>query len=83
MAPNGNYYTQFWSSLPGERDNYLSCGECFEVIRTRGDGSEYEVGDDGYTYELTIPPTVRWYCVLTSSLVQSAHHWHDCGFVPL
>ncbi|KAJ2890612.1 hypothetical protein MKZ38_001613 [Zalerion maritima] len=49
MAPNGNYYTQFWASLPGDRDNYLSCGECFEVVRTRPDGSEYEVGEEGYT----------------------------------
>lgn len=40
-APNGNYYTQFWSSLPGDYDNYLSCGECYEVERTQPDGSSY------------------------------------------
>ena len=38
-APQGNYYTQFWSSLPGDLDNYLSCGECFEIERTQNDGT--------------------------------------------
>jgi hypothetical protein len=52
-APQGNYYSQFWPSLPGDRDNYLSCGECFEVIRTRADGTEYAPGEQGYT-----PPIV-------------------------
>ncbi|KAH2471154.1 hypothetical protein KXV61_003042, partial [Aspergillus fumigatus] len=42
-APNGDYYTQFWPSLAasGNPDNYLSCGECFEVIRTKPDGTDY------------------------------------------
>ena len=44
-APQGNYYTQFWPSLPGDLDNYLSCGECFQLVRTMPDGSEYPVGD--------------------------------------
>jgi len=44
-APNGNYYTQFWSSLPGDYDNYLSCGECYEVERTLPDGSSYPEGE--------------------------------------
>ncbi|KAJ1550926.1 hypothetical protein HK096_004200 [Nowakowskiella sp. JEL0078] len=48
-APNGDYYTQFWSSLPGDYDNYLSCGECFELIRTKPDGTDYAVGETGYT----------------------------------
>lgn len=52
-APNGDYYTQFWPSLsagaPGDPDNYLSCGECFELIRTKADGTDYAVGEDGYT----------------------------------
>ena len=52
-APQGNYYTQFWPGLPGDRDNYLACGECFEMIHTRPDGSEYQPGDEGYT-----PPVV-------------------------
>jgi len=52
-APQGNYYTQFWPSLEGDRDNYLSCGECFQVLRTKPDGSEYVPGDTGYT-----PPIV-------------------------
>jgi Expansin C-terminal domain len=52
-APQGNYYTQFWSSLPGDLDNYLSCGECFELERTQDDGTEYQSGAGGYT-----PPIV-------------------------
>ncbi|KAI5465248.1 expansin module family protein [Mariannaea sp. PMI_226] len=48
-APNGDYYTQFWSSLVGDRDNYLSCGECFQLIRTKADGTDYAVGESGYT----------------------------------
>lgn len=52
-APQGNYYTQFWPSLPGDLDNYLACGECFEVVRTRPDGSEYAPGEEGYA-----PPVV-------------------------
>ncbi len=52
-APQGNYYTQFWPSLPGDLDNYLSCGECFELVRTQDDGSEYQPGESGYT-----PPIV-------------------------
>jgi hypothetical protein len=53
-APQGNYYTQFWPTLPGERDNYLSCGECFEVIRTKKDGTEYQRGESGYTQPVTV-----------------------------
>ena len=52
-APQGNYYTQFWSSLPGDLDNYLSCGECFELIHTQNDGSEYQSSASSYT-----PPIV-------------------------
>lgn len=52
-APQGNYYTQFWSSLPGDLDNYLSCGECFQLVRTQNDGTEYQSGATGYT-----PPIV-------------------------
>jgi len=48
-APQGNYYTQFWGSLEGDQDNYLSCGECFEVYRTKPDGSDYQPGEEGYT----------------------------------
>ncbi|KAE8557618.1 hypothetical protein EYB25_002325 [Talaromyces marneffei] len=50
-APNGDYYTQFWPSLAseGNPDNYLSCGECFELIRTKADGTDYAVGESGYT----------------------------------
>jgi hypothetical protein len=52
-APQGNYYTQFWSSLPGDLDNYLSCGECFALERTQNDGTELQSGANGYT-----PPIV-------------------------
>ncbi|KAH8673502.1 swollenin like protein [Xylariales sp. PMI_506] len=52
-APNGNYYTQFWPDLEGDLDNYLSCGECMEVIRTYPNGSDYLPSDPGYT-----PPIV-------------------------
>ena len=48
-APQGNYYTQFWSSLPGDLDNYLSCGECFELERTQDDGTELHPSSSGYT----------------------------------
>jgi Expansin C-terminal domain len=52
-APQGNYYTQFWSSLSGDLDNYLSCGECFQLVHTQNDGTEYQSGAGGYT-----PPIV-------------------------
>jgi Endoglucanase C-terminal domain/subunit and related proteins len=45
IAPNGNYYTQFWPSLQGDYDNYLSCGECYELEITQEDGSLYPEGD--------------------------------------
>lgn len=48
-APNGDYYTQFWPQLPGSLDNYLSCGECFELSQTKADGTDYAVGEAGYT----------------------------------
>lgn len=53
-APPGNYYTQFWPNLPGDRDNYLSCGECFETVRTKKDGTDYATGEVGYTAPLTL-----------------------------
>ncbi|HEX7476184.1 MAG TPA: hypothetical protein VF331_00110 [Polyangiales bacterium] len=53
-APQGNYYTQFWPSLEGDRDNYLSCGECFELIRTKQDGTEYQPGETGYTLPIVL-----------------------------
>jgi hypothetical protein len=39
----------FWPSLPGDLDNFLSCGECFELIQTMPNGTEYSVGQEGYT----------------------------------
>jgi hypothetical protein len=69
-APQGNYYSQFWSSLPGDNDNYLSCGECFELVRTQKDGTEYKPGDAGYTPSIVIQvvdscpcaPNSKWCC---------------------
>ena len=48
-APDGDYYTQFWPDLPGDNDNYLSCGECFQLVRTKKDGSDYQPTETGYT----------------------------------
>ena len=70
-APQGNYYTQFWPSLPGDRDNYLSCGECYEVSRTKKDGSEYQPGEEGYTQPVTLQ--------LTDSCPCSANSKWCCG----
>ncbi|UKZ94652.1 uncharacterized protein TrAFT101_009505 [Trichoderma asperellum] len=53
-APNGDYYTQFWASLAGDLDNYLSCGECIELIQTKPDGTDYAVGEAGYTDPITL-----------------------------
>lgn len=69
-APQGNYYTQFWPSLPGDNDNYLSCGECYELMRTKKDGTEYQPGEDGYTLPIVIQvvdscpcaPNSKWCC---------------------
>ena len=54
VAPSGYYYSQFWPSLPGARDNYLSCGECFEMVRTKKDGTDYQPGETGYTPPVTV-----------------------------
>jgi len=52
-APNGDYYTQFWPMLASlsvgeEQDNYLSCGECFELVRTYDNGSLFAPNEAGY-----------------------------------
>ena len=65
-APQGNYYTQFWPTLTGDRDNYLSCGECFEVIRTKPDGTEYAPGDAGYTQPVVVQVTDSCPCSANS-----------------
>jgi hypothetical protein len=53
-APDGDYYTQFWPDLPGDNDNYLSCGECFQLVRTKKDGTDYQPGETGYTPPITL-----------------------------
>ena len=58
-APNGNYYTQFWPMIPSldtsaEQDNYLSCGECFELVRTYPNGTLYATNDAGYAPPLIL-----------------------------
>ncbi|KAJ3114541.1 hypothetical protein HK100_001625 [Physocladia obscura] len=54
-APNGNYYTQFKANLGGSSlDNYLSCGECYELIQTKPDGTDYAVNETGYTVPITL-----------------------------
>ncbi|MBN2738316.1 MAG: hypothetical protein JXR70_15135 [Spirochaetales bacterium] len=70
-APQGNYYTQFWASLEGERDNYLSCGECFEVVRVKKDGTEYQAGETGYTDPIVL--------VINDSCPCSANSKWCCG----
>ena len=69
-APQGNYYTQFWGSLEGDQDNYLSCGECFEVYKTKEDGSDYKPGEEGYQPPIILSiidscpcsANVKWCC---------------------
>ena len=69
-APQGNYYTQFWPTIPGDLDNYLSCGECFEVVLTKKDGTDYQPGESGYTDPITLiindscpcAPNAKWCC---------------------
>jgi expansin (peptidoglycan-binding protein) len=70
-APPGNYYSQFWPSLPGDRDNYLSCGECLQVVRTKQDGTDYQPGETGYA-----PPIVL---TVADSCPCSANSKWCCG----
>lgn len=65
-APQGNYYTQFWPSLEGDRDNYLSCGECFEMVRTKPDGALYQPGEAGYTAPVVVQITDSCPCSANS-----------------
>ena len=79
-APQGNYYSQFWSSLPGDNDNYLSCGECFELIRTQKDGTEYKPGDSGYTPPIVIQVVDSCPCAANSKWCCGSGRDH-CGEV--
>ncbi len=79
-APQGNYYSQFWPSLPGDLDNYLSCGECFELIRVRPDGTEYAPGDDGYTLPVVLQVNDSCPCAANSKWCCGSGRDH-CGEV--
>ncbi|KAF4636140.1 hypothetical protein G7Y89_g1936 [Cudoniella acicularis] len=70
-TPNRDYYTQFWPSLPGDLDNYLSCGECMELIRTKADGTDYAIGEADYTDPIVLE-------VLGSCLCSANSKW-CCG----
>lgn len=79
-APQGNYYTQFWSSLPGDLDNYLSCGECFELEQTQNDGSEYQSGAGGYTPPIVLQVADSCPCAANSKWCCGSGRDH-CGEV--
>jgi hypothetical protein len=79
-APQGNYYTQFWPSLPGDNDNYLSCGECYEFVRTQKDGTEYQPGDAGYTPPIVIQVVDSCPCAANSKWCCGSGRDH-CGEV--
>ena len=50
-SPSHVATSQFWPALAseGNPDNYLACGECFELVITYPNGSDYAPGDPGYT----------------------------------
>jgi hypothetical protein len=79
-APQGNYYTQFWPSLDGDRDNYLSCGECFQIERTKQDGTEYQPGEAGYTKPIVIQVVDSCPCTANSKWCCGSGRDH-CGEV--
>jgi hypothetical protein len=79
-APQGNYFSQFWSSLPGDNDNYMSCGECFELVRTQKDGTEYKPGDSGYTPPIIIQVVDSCPCAANSKWCCGSGRDH-CGEV--
>jgi len=79
-APQGNYYSQFWPSLPGDNDNYLSCGECYELVRTQKDGTEYQPGDTGYTVPIVIQVVDSCPCAANSKWCCGSGRDH-CGEV--
>lgn len=79
-APQGNYFSQFWSSLSGDNDNYMSCGECFELLRTQKDGTEYKPGDAGYTPPIVIQVVDSCPCAANSKWCCGSGRDH-CGEV--
>ena len=80
-APDGDYYTQFWPSLPGDNDNYLSCGECFQLVRTKKDGTDYQPGETGYTPPITLQIVDSCPCAANSKWCCGSGRDH-CGEVP-
>jgi hypothetical protein len=79
-APQGDYYTQFWPSLAGDRDNYLSCGECFEVARTQKDGTEYGPEQGGFTPSIVLQVVDSCPCAANSKWCCGSGRDH-CGEV--
>jgi hypothetical protein len=72
---------QFWGSQPGDLDNYLSCGECMEMVMTKPDGTLYQVGETGYTPPLVVTivdscpcdANPKWCCKLDHADYSSLH----------
>jgi hypothetical protein len=81
-APDGDYYTQFWPSLPGDNDNYLSCGECFQLVRTKNDGTDYQPGETGYTPPIVLQIIDSCPCAANPKWCCGSGRDH-CGEVPL
>ena len=76
-APQGNYYTQFWGALEGDQDNYLSCGECFEVYKTKPDGTDYKPGEEGYTQPIILSIIDSCPCTANTKWCCSSE-WDQC-----
>ena len=49
-----------------DRDNYFSCGECFELVRTKPDGTDYVIGDALYTDPIILEVTDSCPCYVNS-----------------
>ncbi|KUJ19078.1 uncharacterized protein LY89DRAFT_695754 [Mollisia scopiformis] len=67
-APNGDYYTQDWPSLPGGFDNYLS------------DRTHYAVGEAGYTDPIVLEVVDSCPCNTNSNGGPGADHGGEINF---
>lgn len=85
-APQGNYYTQTWPVLDDDEYNYLSCGECFEVYRTKDDGSDYQPGEKGYQPPILLSiidscpcgANPKWCCGAEDQCEEASHLKYGC-----